>query len=99
MLVNLEKLKRDIDATRDREARLIAGRVLKFLSESGIDIQAIIDIKQSAHHTRGKVKPKCSDPETGATWSGRGRTPRWLIGKDLGKFAVPACAASDRDSD
>jgi DNA-binding protein H-NS len=27
---------------------------------------------------RGKVAPKFRDPETGTTWTGRGRTPVWL---------------------
>lgn len=28
------------------------------------------------------------DPESGATWSGRGRMPRWLAGKDREQFSV-----------
>ncbi len=32
--------------------------------------------------------PKYRDPLTGATWSGRGRCPRWLVGEDRSKFAV-----------
>lgn len=30
---------------------------------------------------RAKVAPKYRDPETGSTWTGRGRTPVWLAGK------------------
>ena len=35
------------------------------------------------------VAPKYRDPETGATWSGRGRTPRWMAGKDPAQFTIP----------
>ena len=28
------------------------------------------------------------DPISGATWSGRGRVPRWIAGKDREQFAV-----------
>ena len=28
--------------------------------------------------TRTPVPPKYRDPETGATWSGRGKAPRWI---------------------
>src|SRR5690606_37435848 len=28
---------------------------------------------------RAPVPPKYRDPETGATWSGRGKAPRWVI--------------------
>ena len=34
------------------------------------------------------VAPKYRDPATGATWSGRGRAPRWIAGKDYAQFAV-----------
>ncbi|WP_081080116.1 H-NS histone family protein [Burkholderia cepacia] len=32
--------------------------------------------------------PKYIDPKTGSTWSGRGRRPRWLIGKNLTDFEL-----------
>ena len=41
----------------------------------------------------GPVAPKYRDPETGATWAGRGLKPRWLTaamksGKSLEHFAI-----------
>jgi DNA-binding protein H-NS len=46
--------------------------------------------------TRGAVKAKASskvmakyrDPKTGATWSGRGKPPRWIADKDRSQFAI-----------
>ena len=35
-----------------------------------------------------KVQPKYRDPETGATWSGRGVAPRWIAGKDRQAFLI-----------
>ena len=35
-----------------------------------------------------KVQPKYRDPETGATWSGRGVAPRWIAGKDREAFLI-----------
>ncbi|MGI4858822.1 MAG: H-NS histone family protein [Janthinobacterium lividum] len=29
-------------------------------------------------------------PDTGATWSGRGRTPGWIIGQDRSRFLIQA---------
>lgn len=29
-----------------------------------------------------KIEPKYADPATGNKWSGRGKTPKWLVGKD-----------------
>ncbi|WP_071733708.1 H-NS family nucleoid-associated regulatory protein [Burkholderia ubonensis] len=38
---------------------------------------------------RKRIKPKYWDPKTGVTWAGRGRMPRWLVGKDLEMFWAP----------
>ena len=35
-----------------------------------------------------KVSPKYRDPATGATWSGRGKTPRWINGADRSQYAI-----------
>jgi DNA-binding protein H-NS len=43
--------------------------------------------------TRRRVPPKYMNPKTGETWSGRGRTARWLVeaeqqGKSREKFLI-----------
>ena len=35
-----------------------------------------------------KVAAKFRDPETGKTWSGRGREPVWIKGKDREEFKI-----------
>jgi len=35
-----------------------------------------------------KVSPKYRDPASGATWSGRGKTPRWINGSDRSQYAI-----------
>jgi DNA-binding protein H-NS len=52
-------------------------------------------VKKARGGTRGAVAPKYRDPETGATWAGRGLKPRWLTsaiksGKSLEAFAITA---------
>lgn len=32
--------------------------------------------------------PKYRDPGTGATWTGRGKPPNWILGKDRAAFAI-----------
>jgi len=32
--------------------------------------------------------PKYRDPATGATWTGRGKQPRWIEGKDRNPFQI-----------
>jgi len=36
----------------------------------------------------GKVAPKYRDPVSGATWTGRGKAPRWIEGKDRNSFLI-----------
>ena len=35
-----------------------------------------------------KLTPKYRDPVSGATWSGRGKTPRWINGADRSQYAI-----------
>ncbi|WP_419465612.1 H-NS family nucleoid-associated regulatory protein [Burkholderia diffusa] len=67
--------------------------------ESGIDIRAIVNRNESRPRILRKVAAKYRDPKTGATWTGRGRTPRWLIGQDLNRFAIATETATDMESE
>ncbi|KIP17117.1 MULTISPECIES: H-NS family nucleoid-associated regulatory protein [Burkholderia] len=37
---------------------------------------------------RRRVEPLYWDPQTGATWSGRGKRPRWMNGRDPEEFRL-----------
>lgn len=37
---------------------------------------------------RGPVAAKYRDPNTGATWSGRGIAPRWMAGQERTQFLI-----------
>jgi DNA-binding protein H-NS len=55
--------------------------------------------KKAMGGPRGAVAPKYRDPETGATWAGRGLKPRWLTaamksGKSIESFAITAGKAT-----
>lgn len=52
---------------------------------------AEVPVKQVV--SRRKPEPKFLDPKTGATWTGRGKTPKWMAaaimkGKSRDKFAI-----------
>jgi DNA-binding protein H-NS len=36
----------------------------------------------------GKIPAKYRDPASGATWSGRGKTPKWINGADRSQYAI-----------
>lgn len=33
-------------------------------------------------------EPKYRNPETGVTWTGRGKPPNWILGKDRAAFEI-----------
>lgn len=44
-----------------------------------------------AAKAKGSVgAPKYRDPATGVTWTGRGKPPNWIVGKDRAPFLVSA---------
>lgn len=44
----------------------------------------------TANTSKGKAAPKYRDPVTGRTWTGWGRSPEWIKGKDRQQFLMPA---------
>jgi DNA-binding protein H-NS len=44
--------------------------------------------KAQAPAKRGGVKAKYRDPESGKMWTGRGRAPRWLDGRNKEDFLI-----------
>jgi DNA-binding protein H-NS len=63
-------------------------------AELGLSLKALMSSPQSApgrkpHRSKGeKVAPKYRSPETGDTWTGRGREPGWIKGKNRDDFAL-----------
>jgi DNA-binding protein H-NS len=43
---------------------------------------------KARRRTGGTVAAKFRNPETGATWSGRGREPTWIKGKNREEFKI-----------
>ncbi|MXN79613.1 H-NS histone family protein [Burkholderia sp. 4701] len=96
LLSQLDKLKKEIEEAREQEAHLIAERVAELLAESGIPVRDFQHQNRQDRRQRAPVRPKYWDPKTGATWSGRGRTPRWLVGKDIEQFRID-CSVEERE--
>lgn len=61
--------------------------------EAGFEAAAAATGKQ--HKVRKPAEPKFKNPQTGETWSGRGRMPTWLVaaqneGRNLDEFKLAA---------
>src|SRR5205823_4669046 len=44
--------------------------------------------KQTTAAEKTVGQPKYRDPKTGKTWTGHGRAPNWLVGKNREKYAI-----------
>ncbi|WP_084416540.1 H-NS histone family protein [Massilia alkalitolerans] len=44
--------------------------------------------KTKSAEKKGTVQAKYRDPDSGATWTGRGRAPRWLSGRNKEEFLI-----------
>lgn len=83
-----EQLHQRNNAERTQSIALVKDHIKKFdltASElglaTGVGKQGYKTQKGSQRVKSGSVKPKFRDPQTGMTWTGRGRTPLWLVTK------------------
>ena len=63
-------------------------------AELGLSLTALMSspkpaLERKPRRSKGeKVAPKYRNPETGDTWTGRGREPGWIKGKSRDDFAL-----------
>ena len=69
---------------RKAESEQALQTVLKLVQEFGFTAQQVFPWKPQPK----KVAAKYRDPATGATWSGRGKPPQWIAGKDRTPFVI-----------
>lgn len=85
--VELENLHQQAEQTRRSEQRAVLDRIKALMVEYEL-LPSDLGFATAPKRKTNPVAAKYRDPRTGATWSGRGRVPSWLDGKDREKFAV-----------
>jgi len=84
LLEQKKSLDQQIAAARKAEAKQALETVHALIAEFGFTAQQVFPWKAPVQ----KVQAKYRDPKTGATWSGRGRAPKWIEGKEREAFEV-----------
>ena len=80
--------------SKAKEARAteIAGakaQIAEIMSTYGLTLDDLRGMKPSkSSKVRQPVPAKYRNPETGETWTGRGRSPKWLDGKDKNQYLI-----------
>jgi DNA-binding protein H-NS len=83
------KLEDQIESRKEAEKQHVCGEIAKVMAQYTVDIDYLAAFLGVKYKRRGsKAKPKYKDPMTGKTWSGRGKTPVWIRGKDFKKFLI-----------
>lgn len=83
-------LKRQADVARTNEISGAKAKIAEIMNTYGL---TVADFGNAAGKTKTKkigvaVAAKYKDPVSGATWTGRGRAPLWLNGKDKNDYLI-----------
>lgn len=90
----IETLQQEAAQLRAEELEAVIADVRAKVAEFGLTEQDVFGRKRGSRttgKTREKVEatPKYRDPKTGATWTGRGRAPAWIVDvKNRNRFLI-----------
>lgn len=89
LLKQKEALEQQIHEARGRELSEAVARVRSLVAEYEMTAEDVFPPARSVRPGTGaKVAPKYRDPNTGQTWTGRGKAPKWIQNEDREKFAI-----------
>ena len=92
-----EKLSQRIQALTSEEKQKAVKKVHELIAAYGIGPKEVFGrasyrASSDPSQPKRKVEPKYRDPETGMTWTGRGKAPKWLSGKNRDDFRITITA-------
>jgi DNA-binding protein H-NS len=85
----IQQLQAQAEKQRVSEIQGAIQEIRQKMAEYGISMQDLAGgarVRKSG--TTSTVKPKYRNPETGDTWTGRGKPPRWIAGKDKDQYLI-----------
>lgn len=88
LLAQREQLDKQIKEAIQREKADGIAKAKAIIEQYGLEASDLFSRKASARGPSGKVAPKYRDPATGETWTGRGKAPKWIEGKDRSVFSI-----------
>lgn len=85
LLAARAELEAQIAQARSTEAKQALATIHEWIEEFGFTAQQVFPWKSTATK---KVAAKYLDEKSGATWTGRGKPPAWIQGKDREAFLI-----------
>ena len=87
LLQQREQLEQQIQQARKAELSEAVAKVRALVTEYDLTQEDVFPASKPKA-TRPPVAPKFRDPDTGATWTGRGKPPKWIDGKDRAQYEI-----------
>ena len=91
LLQQREALEKAIADARKNEVAAAIAKVREIVAEYDLTAQDIFSGRAGKSATAkapSKVAAKYRDAATGQTWTGRGKAPKWIEGKDRAQFVI-----------
>ena len=85
LIAQKEALEKQIEAMRQSERKEAIAYIRSVIESFDVTPDELFGKARSG---KAVVAAKYRDPATGKTWSGRGRAPAWLEGKNREEFAI-----------
>ena len=89
LLEQRESLELQIREAKKRETGAAIAQVRGLIEEFGLTAQDLFPTsKARGVRSGGKVAAKYRNTATGQTWTGRGKAPKWIEGKERTQFLI-----------
>ena len=90
LTAQLEKLHKEVAAAREKEIAQAIADIKQKVAEYDLTAEELgfTTERKPARKTASTSDAKYRNPKTGETWSGRGRSPSWLAGKNRERFLI-----------
>jgi len=88
LLAQKEKLEQQLEAARVAELTAVIQQVRQIVVEYELTAEDLGLATKTKKRKGTPVAPKYQDPKSGLTWTGRGRAPAWIAGKNYERFLI-----------
>lgn len=90
LTAQLEKLHKEVAVAREKEIAQAIADIKQKVAEYDLTAEELgfTTERKPARKAAASAVAKYRNPKTGETWSGRGRSPSWLAGKNRERFLI-----------
>lgn len=86
--VEIKELQAQAEKVRQAELANTIAEIKAKIQEYELTEVDLFSSEKKTRKTVATVKPKYRNPKTGDTWTGRGKPPKWIAGKNKTEFLI-----------